>query len=221
MQFGEDPTHVAACTVAAVTGLQGGSGLPSTYVDNQHIVCEAKHCCAYGAGGRDGNSADVSQKTLHDVYLRSWDAYVKAGGRGMMLSHNELNGVQMHANPEIMTDHFRGELQYQGFFASDAGNVGALVNARVAYNATDAAAMAMNAGMDQTMGDGFNPSIVAAAIKGGLLTMQTVDRATSNILLQKFSAGLFDGVLPDPKNASVLNSAEHRLLVRPLFEVLS
>ena len=54
--------------VAAVTGLQGGSASPSEYLpDNDHIVCEAKHCCAYGAGGRDGNSADVSPKTLHDV----------------------------------------------------------------------------------------------------------------------------------------------------------
>ena len=65
---GEDPAHVAAMAVAAVTGLQGGSASPSEYLpDNDHIVCEAKHCCAYGAGGRDGNSADVSQKTLHDV----------------------------------------------------------------------------------------------------------------------------------------------------------
>ena len=65
---GEDPAHVAAMAVAAVTGLQGGSASPSEYLpDNDHIVCEAKHCCAYGAGGRDGNSADVSPKTLHDV----------------------------------------------------------------------------------------------------------------------------------------------------------
>ena len=39
----------------------------------------------------------------------------------MMLAHNELNGVQMHANHAIMTDHFRTELGFKGFFASDAG----------------------------------------------------------------------------------------------------
>jgi beta-glucosidase len=59
------------------------------------VVCEAKHCCAYGAGGRDGQSADISTKTLHDVYLRSWDAFVGAGGRGMMMSHNEVPGCSM------------------------------------------------------------------------------------------------------------------------------
>ena len=125
--FGEDPAHVSAFAVAAVTGLQGGSAKPSTYLpDNDHIVCEAKHCCAYGAGGRDGNSADISPKTLHDVYLRPWDAFVEAGGRGMMLSHNELNGIQMHANHEIMTEHFRESLGYEGLFASDLGNIEAI-----------------------------------------------------------------------------------------------
>ena len=48
-----------------------------------------------GAGGRDGNSADISEKTLHDVYLRPWKAFIQNGGRGMMLAHNELNGIQM------------------------------------------------------------------------------------------------------------------------------
>jgi beta-glucosidase len=163
--FGGDPAHVSAMTVAAVTGLQGGAAKQAPFVlscsdclvenhcsicrdrlgtnvketsrrlrvfvgdgsagdylpDDEHVVCEAKHCCAYGAGGRDGQSADISPKTLHDIYLRPWDAFVQAGGRGMMLAHNELNGVQMHANYAIMTDHFRTELGFKGFFASDAG----------------------------------------------------------------------------------------------------
>ena len=73
--FGEDPAHVTAFTTAAVTGLQGGNTSAGDYLpDDEHIVCEAKHCCAYGAGGRDGQSADMSPKTLHDIYLRSWDA---------------------------------------------------------------------------------------------------------------------------------------------------
>ena len=123
--FGEDPALVEAMAVAAVTGLQGGTQQPSEYLADATtgIVCEAKHCCAYGAGGRDGNSADVSQKTLHDVYLRPWKAYIAAGGRGMMLSHNELNGVQMHANDYIMTELFRTSLGYQGaegFFSSSS-----------------------------------------------------------------------------------------------------
>ena len=63
--FGEDPAHAAAFAVAAVTGLQGGGGQnASDYLPSRDaIVAEAKHCCAYGAGGRDGVSADISPKT--------------------------------------------------------------------------------------------------------------------------------------------------------------
>ena len=39
----------------------------------------------------------------------------------MMLSHNTIDGIQMHANHEIMTEHFRDALGYEGFFASDLG----------------------------------------------------------------------------------------------------
>lgn len=190
-------------TVAAVTGLQG-AGAPGDYLpDDEHVVCEAKHCCAYGAGGRDGQSADISPKTLHDIYLRPWDAFVKAGGRGMMLAHNELNGVQMHANAAIMTQHFRTELGFEGFFASDAGNVGALVGARVAYNQTDAAAIAMEAGMDQTMGGGFSPTITVPGVKSGESWCSTVYRyllitSASHLFRCGFDCVLLQGKLTRP-----------------------
>ena len=74
----------------------------------------------------------------------------RAGGRGMMLSHNELNGIQMHANHDIMTEHFRNRLGYEGFFASDLGNIEAVwQNAAVAANYSDAVALSLWAGMDQ------------------------------------------------------------------------
>ena len=50
----------------------------------------------------------------------------------------------MHANGAIMTDHFRSKLSYEGFFASDAGNVGALVGARVAFNASGGRALSLS-----------------------------------------------------------------------------
>ena len=93
---GEDPAHVAAMAVAAVTGLQGGSASPSEYLpDNDHIVCEAKHCCAYGAGGRDGNSADVSPKTLHDVRNPH---ELASGNLGFQSSSIELHSSKSASN---------------------------------------------------------------------------------------------------------------------------
>ena len=39
----------------------------------------------------------MSEKSLHDVYLRPWRAFIRAGGRGMRAAHNDLNGKPMHA----------------------------------------------------------------------------------------------------------------------------
>lgn len=120
----------------------------------------------------------------------------------------------MHANHAIMTEHFRNELGYEGFFGSDAGNVGALVGARIAFNDTDAAAIALQAGMDQTMGGGFAPSITLPGIKSGEIRAEWIERACAKVLTQKFAAGLFDGALPEPSKHAVLNSDEHRELAR-------
>jgi len=89
--------------VAAVKGLHGGNlEGPSGYLPKGTIVSEAKHAAAYGFGGKDGMAADVSPRTLHDIYLRPWKAYKEAGGRGAMLSHNSINDVPAHADPELM-----------------------------------------------------------------------------------------------------------------------
>ena len=56
-----------------------------------------------GFGGKDGMAADLSPRTLHDIYLRPWREYKEAGGRGAMLSHNSINDVPAHADPELMS----------------------------------------------------------------------------------------------------------------------
>jgi hypothetical protein len=56
--FGEDPTLVAKCGVAAVTGLQGKDGLggASEYLGSPgtRVASQAKHFAMYGAGPKDG-----------------------------------------------------------------------------------------------------------------------------------------------------------------------
>jgi beta-glucosidase len=169
--FGEDPLLVAHMARAAVLGLQG-PGTPDDYLAdfNANIVAEAKHCCVYGFSGQDGSPADVSDKTLHDVYLRPWRAFIRAGGRGLMTSHNELNGVPMHANYDILTTLFREQWGWSGFVHSDYGNIGALVSTRLAANETAAAALALHAGLDQAfMDSSFSPGVLLPAVKAGIV----------------------------------------------------
>jgi beta-glucosidase len=74
------------------------------------IIAEAKHYVAYGYGNADGSPADVSLYTLYNVYLRPWRAFVAAGGRAVMVSHNSLNAIPMHSNAWALTDVLRGDL---------------------------------------------------------------------------------------------------------------
>jgi beta-glucosidase-like glycosyl hydrolase len=220
--FGEEPLHGSVLAAAAVAGLQGGPEMPTDYLAafDTAIVAEAKHCCAYGYSGLDGGAADMSEKSLHDVYLRPWRAFIRAGGRGMMASHNDLNGRPMHAGGltargGIFQDLFRGAWNYTGFVHSDWGNIGFLTNTRMAANATGAAALAMRGGVDQAFCDGtYSPGVLAPALASGAIPRADFERAVRNVLSAKFAAGLFDGALPDPARRGLIYSDAHKALAR-------
>ena len=79
VRVAEAPGLVAAMGAAAVKGLHGGNtDGPSGYLPEGRIVSEAKHAAAYGFGGKDGMAADISPRTLHDIYLRPWREYKEA-----------------------------------------------------------------------------------------------------------------------------------------------
>jgi beta-glucosidase len=214
--FGSDPLLVTKMTEQAVLGLQG-IGQPDEYLINPltTLIGEAKHCCVYGYSGLDGGSADVDDKTLHDVYLKPWRSFIKNGGRGIMVSHNNLNSIPMHMHSPIMKDLFRGTFGYKGFFGSDWQNINFLQNAHVAANLTQAAALAISAGVDNSFCDSaYYNGIIEPALQSGEISITDVDRAVAMTLQSKFAAGLFDGVLPDPTNRVNIYTDTSRALAR-------
>jgi beta-glucosidase len=77
--------------------------------------------------GKDAYRTDVSDRTLFDVYLRPWKRYAEVGGRGVMASHQETNGVPNHANTKLLTSVWRGLFgANDSFVASDDGDIGQL-----------------------------------------------------------------------------------------------
>src|SRR5712691_2325146 len=70
---GEDPYLGSAMAAAKVRGFQGRDlSADST------LLATAKHYVAYGAaeGGRDYNTADISERTLQEIYLPPFEAAV-------------------------------------------------------------------------------------------------------------------------------------------------
>lgn len=203
--FGEDPALVATLGAAMALGMQGGAEGPSGYLPDPqiHVACEAKHAAAYAQGGRDAYPADVAPQTLFDIYLRPWrDFLSKAGGRGLMASHNSVNNMPAHGNHWLLNQTLRELFDAPGILiASDDSDIGQLTGFGIVPDTQAAAVLAVEAGMDQDLHAEAFP-MLEDAFNQGQVSIEPIDRAVSNVLRQKFAAGLFDGAWR--VNASVM-----------------
>src|SRR6185369_5576533 len=186
---GEDPYLGAAMAQAQVLGFQGRD-----YSAPDKIIACAKHWVAYGAaeGGRDYNTTDVSENTLREIYFPPFKAAVDAGVGTLMSSFNSLNGVPASANPFTLTKVLRQEWKFDGFVVSDYTSVRELINHGVAANEEEAAALALNAGIDMEMVSRSFNQFGPQLLKQNKLTTATIDEAVRRILRIKFRVGLFD-----------------------------
>lgn len=172
-----------------------------------------------GAGSKDGYTpmgGGPNERTLFEIYLRPWRDYALSGGRGVMVSHNMIDWVPAHANHRMVTDTLRNRFGFlNGYVGSDNSNVEALAFDYVGFadNASDAAVLAMETGIDQDMpGAAFLEA--DKLVEQGLLSNDTLDRAVSNILTKKFAMRLFDNPTIDPSMAKNVNADAHRAVAR-------
>lgn len=186
---GEDPYLGSVLAAARVRGFQGkqlGNG--------DTLLATAKHFVAYGAaeGGRDYNIADISERTLREVYLPPFKAAVDAGAQSVMASFNEVGGVPMHANGDLINDVLRKEWGWDGLLVSDYTGVEELIKHGVAGNRTDAGVLGLRAGVDIDMVSRIYVKELPAAVKAGKLPIATVDESVRRVLRAKYRMGLFE-----------------------------
>ena len=207
---GEDPFLGAAFARARVRGFQGDD-----YGATDKILACAKHFVAYGAaeGGRDYNTTDLSENTLREIYLPPFKAAVDAGVGTLMSSFNAINGVPASANAFTLTKVLRDEWKFDGFVVSDYTSVRELINHGVAGNEEEAAAAALNAGVDMEMVSRSYNQFGPQLLKQNKLTTATIDEAVRRILRIKFRLGLFDRPYTDEARepASLLRPESIRL----------
>jgi beta-glucosidase len=188
---GEDPYLGSAVARAQVRGFQGGYlGAPN------HIVACAKHYAGYGAaeGGRDYDSADISDDQLYNVYLPPFHSAVQAGSGTLMSAYMDLNGVPATGNRWLLHDVLRNQWKFKGFVVSDANAVKSLEVHGFAKDAADAAVRALSAGvnMEMALGDSAYAKHLAQALKDGRVTSAQIDDAVRPILETKIRLGLFE-----------------------------
>jgi beta-glucosidase len=205
---GEDPFLGSRMAEAQVRGFQGDTlGAPD------HILACVKHFAGYGAalGGRDYEESNISDEQLWNVYFPPFEAAIHAGAGSLMSAYMDLNGVPATGNRYLLHDVLRNDWKFQGMVVSDWESVMNLTTHGFSRDAEDAAARAVNAGVDMEMTSHTFRDGLPAALHQGLVTQATLDAAVRQVLLTKYRMGLFRNPYVDvSKTASQMVTPEQR-----------
>ena len=129
---------------------------------------------------------------MHEIYLPPFAAAVAAGVAAIMPAFIDVAGVAMTANAKLLQGWLRGVVGFEGVVISDYNAVAELLNHGVAADLVEAAALALNAGVDIDMTSGAYVQCLPEALERGLVTMAAIDASVLRVLKLKERLGLFD-----------------------------
>jgi len=207
---GEDPYLGSVFAAARVRGFHKGG-----------VAACVKHYVGYGAAlaGRDYAETDISEATLHDVYLAPFRAALEAGAETFMSAFNALNGVPATANRHTIREILKGDWAFDGFVVSDWNSIGELIAHGVAKDKAAAARLALLAGVDMDMEGRCYSSSLARLVQDGAVSKPMLEEAVRRVLRIKLRRGLLDQPAPDPAAAArVLLADEHKKLAREVAQ---
>jgi beta-glucosidase len=198
---GEDPFLGSAIAAAKVRGYQGDD-----IAAPDKMAATVKHFAAYGApvAGREYNTVDMSTQQLYNDYLPPYKAAIDAGAATVMSSFNSLDGVPNTANPYTLQTILRQEWGFGGTVVSDYQAVQELEAFGYAANQSQAAQLALTAGVDIEMAVTIPSEYSTYANAGPQLlaehkiTMSQLDNSVRHVLTLKYLAGLFAHPYTDP-----------------------
>jgi beta-glucosidase len=187
---GEDSFLGAALAVARVRGFRGSA---ADALRGTSMLATAKHFAAYGAAeaGRDYNTVDVSERTLHEVYLPPFRAAVEAGVDAIMPAFNEIAGTPMHAHRALLRDVLRGQWGFKGLVVSDYTGISELMVHGIAAHPVVATTRAFEASVDVDMMADFYLEQLPSLVRSGKLPQKALDDAVRRVLVAKQRLGLF------------------------------
>lgn len=213
--YGEDPYLVARMGVAFVEGMQGKAEYTRVHgIAPGKLMCTAKHFAGYSvpAGGINLAPSSLGEREMRTLHLYPFEKVVReANVCAVMPSYNEVDGMPAHSNRWLLTDVLRGEWGFGGYVFTDYGGLSHLYNFHhVAADASEAAVMGINAGVDLEAARPDAYARLSDLVKAGKVKEEQIDAAVRRILRAKFMAGLFDKPYPDPERLSeVVHRPEH------------
>lgn len=204
--YSEDPLLVAGYARRIVRGLQEGG-----------VVACAKHWVGDGGteAGVDQGDTVVGEKELRCMHIVPYSPALEAGVLTVMVSLSSWNGEKCHAHRYLIEDVLKGEMGFGGFVVSDWNGVDPLAD-----DYGEAAAMAVNAGIDMVMVPETWREFIAGLkgqVEREVVPIERIDDAVGRILRVKFACGLFESPRPAARrgsNGTGFGSREHRALAR-------
>lgn len=212
---GEDPLVCSRFAAAAVRGYQQ----PTPESPGALAAC-VKHFAAYGApeGGREYNNVELSAQTLEECYLPAYRAALAAGAKLVMAAFNTLDRVPATCSQPLLRGILRGRWGFGGVLISDYNAVSELMAHGVAETGCDAAALALEAGVDIEMMSTNYLDFGEALVAQGRIPAALLDQAVLRVLELKNTLGLFEDPfhgLDEGKEKALHLCAAHR---RAAFE---
>ena len=204
---GEDPYLTSVMIEGVIRGFQG-----KDLTAKESLVACAKHFCAYAGaeGGRDYNTTDFSENTLHNTILPPFKAAIDAGVQSFMSGFNDLGDTPVSGSKELIQGWLKDDNGFDGLVVSDWGSIADLAYFGFAKDEEEAAEKAMNAGVDMAMTYEHYEDHMQKLLDEGRVSEERLNEAVSRILTVKFRAGLFEDPYVDEKlSPQVLRRDDH------------
>ena len=186
---GECPYLGEVFAKARIEGFQGTDlSLPNT------IAACAKHLAGYGyaEAGREYNTVQIGDYTLHNEVLPPFRAAVKSGVASVMNGFHLLNGLPVTASKFLQREWLKEGQQWPGVVVSDWNSIGEMEAHGITADRAEASRIALEAGCDVDMEASGYLRYLKGAVEEGLLNVSLIDEACLRVLHLKELLGLFD-----------------------------
>lgn len=205
--FGEDPYLVGIMGEQIIKGLQRNLDQPTD------VLACIKHFVAGSQplNGKNVSPADLSERTLREIFFPPFKTGVQAQAATLMAAHNEVNGIPCHTNKWLLQNVLREEWKWPGFIVSDWMDLEHIWEVhKTAPNMKEAFRQAINAGIDMHMQGIHWQEMVGELVKEGKISEERIDQSVRRILTTKFQLGLFEKTYTDEKlRKKICQSQQH------------
>lgn len=179
--YGEDPYLAGETAAAYIEGMQ-----------QEGVMACMKH---FAANNQEWNrhhiSADIDERTLHEIYLPAFEKGVKQARVGALMNcYGLVNGLHATENSYLNIEVLRRRWGFKGILMSDWESTYTTIPAT--YNGLD---------LEMPLGWLFNPVRMKRLIENGVIDERIIDLKVQHILQTLLSFGFFDRPQQDERFA--------------------